>query len=455
MTRQTTLIGQFAAIPLAVLSGVILAYALPPRDFGLLGWVALSPMLLASRLLRPVYAVGLGVITAFTCGIVLAEGHWKELHEIGNLIGAFGGLAAVLAFTACAASFGANRTSASVWFLFVACAGVTAELLSWLVFPVTIAISQHQNAAALRVSSVVGVWGVSFLLWFAQSALAVVVWRPKPALAGTLVVLVVLGVAYFVPSAPKESRAVSVAAVQADSGCASGLTDSIPAGSLVVWPELLAQAGDTTPELCARKGRFYLAASFLEPAKPRAHNACRLISPSGECQGIVRKQHLFGRETLEFSPGEHSSPMSCDGVKVGVAICYDTEFTDVVRNLAREGAQVVLVPNHDPEIPNYLFSYLHAAIIPFRAAENGIPIVWAEKNALSMIVGRDGLIVAQAEPGRRTVVRGQVSIRRGTTIYTRIGDAFAYLCAVGFVVLLICTRGSAGPSGYRRCSWRP
>jgi apolipoprotein N-acyltransferase len=341
------------------------------------------------------------------------------------------------------------------WMLFVACAGVTAELLSWLAFPVTTALSQHQNPAALRIASLTGVWGVSFLLWYAQAAAVAVFSKPKTALAVAAGVALVMGAACWIPRAPNGSLSVPVAAVQANSGYAPEFTAPIPPGTLVVWPEFLMQDGDRTPEVAARSSRVYLAASFLDPARPKPHNACRLVSPSGKSLAVFRKQHLFGRETMDFSRGEPSRPVLCEGVRVGVAICYDTEFADVVRRLARDGAQVVLVPNHDPEMPNHLFNHLHAAVIPFRAAENGIPIVWAESRALSMVLAPDGRIIAQAEPGKSEVVKAEVPVRRGTTIYTRVGDVFAYLCAVGMVVLLIFARGTAAPSARRRSTWRP
>ncbi len=124
-----------------------------------------------------------------------------------------------------------------------------------------------------------------------------------------------------------------------------------------------------------------------------------------------------------------------DGFSAGVPICFDTAFTDVTRNLVRRGADIILVPNHDPMMPRYAFHHLHTAVIPFRAAENGVPIVWAECNGLSAIYDRHGRRVARAPEGEAASVSASVALRSGQTLYTTAGDYFAYMCAGGVLAV--------------------
>lgn len=96
----------------------------------------------------------------------------------------------------------------------------------------------------------------------------------------------------------------------------------------------------------------YIIADFLVPsAKLKPHNTAYLMSPEGKVEGVWQKRHLY----------------------VGVPICFDTLFTGVVRSMVREGADVMSVPNYDPEMHGALFTYLHSAFIPFRAANSPAP----------------------------------------------------------------------------------
>lgn len=452
MPKPKTSAASWLALSLAVLSGAALAYAMPPHSMALLGWVALAPLLIAARLTRPVCAAGLGLVAAFVCGGVLAGGSITELRQIGNLIGAFGSLGLVFALVAGAASATSKRLPAGWWLLSVACTGMTAEFLSQYTFPVTIAISEHQNPEILRVASVVGIWGAAFLLWLAQAAVAALFQRPKVAAVAITVVAVVLAVARWAPRTDIKPQRLRVAAIQADGPVtACDLTASLKDCAIVVWPEFLLDPRNDLPATAARSSGAFLVASVREEIGGKPCNSAYLLTPHGTRHSVFRKQHLFGRESVTFKRGKPRGPVEIGKLKAGVAICYDTEFTDVVREQVRQGAQIILVPNHDPEIPNHLFNHLHAAVIPFRAAENGVPIVWAEANALSMIVGPDGRIIAQARKAGALSVCAEVPLRVGKTVFTRTGDLFAYLCAIGCVILLVLPRKQHG----RQCWSRP
>lgn len=428
------------AIPLSLLSGVALAYALPPRDINLLGWVAFLPLLLvACSSTRPLVVAGCGLLTGCICGLILA-GYVNAVNQVGNMVGVFGALALVLAFTSGFASFGWKRLSPAVWPFFVACSGVAAEWLSWNVFPVSIAISQHRNPLALHIASFTGAWGVSFLLWLAPASLIVLFSRPKAARAGLILCVIVVVCSITAPF-PKEHNGhrIAVAAIQASGPYTADSETKRVAGkaSLVVWPEQLISDNNPIAQNVAKRDGVYLAASFLEEHGPdKKYNTVRLISPSGKTVAITRKLHLFGKERIKYYPGHEIVPMRCANFTAGTPICFDTEFTDITRELVRHGANVVLVGNSDPYFANGIFNYLHVAIIPFRAAENGVPVVWSECCGLSSIFDSHGKQIICAPMNAITSVCGNVTLRTHSTFYTLAGDYFAYLCTAAFMLAL-------------------
>src|SRR5689334_16996695 len=55
---------------LPLVSGLLLAFALPPYDVEWLGWIALVPLLLAARGRRTLEAVGMGMLAGLVAGLV-------------------------------------------------------------------------------------------------------------------------------------------------------------------------------------------------------------------------------------------------------------------------------------------------------------------------------------------------------------------------------------------------
>lgn len=418
---------------LAAVSGVLLALSLPPSGVSILGWVALLPLLVASILMRRLlFAALCGLVTSAAAAIFLAGTNLTP-SQIGNLTGAFGSLGIVFAAAAILAQFGYWRLHSALWPFYAAAAGVAAELLGSTLFPVYVAISQYQTPGALRLSSYTGVWGVTFLLWLVPASLIALIASPRRSWPSAALAVAAVTAVLLTGSTPDSGgRRVATAAVQAPDGwAAANVTRELGRDvKLVVWPEhLMASVRRMPYEVAAETGKHVVASYVRVVRAEKPLNTAVLISPDGRPIGTCAKRRLFGRESLDYSRGTNACTAMCDGVRVGLAICFDTVFTDVTRDLARRGARIVLVPNSDPEMPNLLFNHLHAAIVAFRAAENGIPIVWSESHGLSAIYGASGTIVARAPGHAVTSAQANVPIRTRTTLYTRIGDSFAYACA--------------------------
>jgi predicted amidohydrolase len=77
-------------------------------------------------------------------------------------------------------------------------------------------------------------------------------------------------------------------------------------------------------------------------------NSAVLIDASG-LLAVYRKTHLWDREQLIFAAGEEPPRvLDTEAGRVGIAICYDAFFPEVMRGLALEGADVIAVPTNSP-----------------------------------------------------------------------------------------------------------
>jgi apolipoprotein N-acyltransferase len=82
--------------------------------------------------------------------------------------------------------------------------------------------------------------------------------------------------------------------------------------------------------------------------------------------------------------------------KIGICICYDLSYTRVTDELARQGAQLLIVPTMDVADWGRHQHELHARVAPVRAAEYGIPIFRLASSGISQGVSRGGGVVTSA-----------------------------------------------------------
>ncbi len=445
------LLKSLAVLLLSACSLTLIVLSFPPNPYWWLGLVSLIPLAFVCTVVGPATCALSGILVGLASGWVLA-GPMDSAGQSANLNAAFGGLGIVFGL-ACAFSAFAwdGRIKPAAWPFFVAAMAVSMEFVCGHVFPVNIAVSQHSNPAALLLSPYTGIWGVSFMLWLTGGAVAVLIRKPKTAIPALIVAVLFVG-ASFTARVPRDGGGPSVraAAIQAlDSFYSSELTEKAKGtADVAVWGEQLMEPGEKLGPEAARKSGMYVVASYNIADKDGEYrNTARLISPKGEVAGAFKKRHLFGKEVLSFKPGEDAIPVRTPSFVAGMPVCFDTMFTDANRELVANGANILLVPNSDPDFKNLLFNHLHSAITAFRAAENGVPLVWTEGAGVSSIFDRHGRRVAVAKTAEPEAVIARVVLGQGRTIYNRLGDWLPNGCIVVLVAMALF-------AGYRRVHHR-
>ena len=121
--------------------------------------------------------------------------------------------------------------------------------------------------------------------------------------------------------------------------------------------------------------------------------------------------------------------------KIATVICYDMDFPRLVRQAGQAGADLMLVPINDwNEV-----KLMHRNMAVFRAIENGFSLVRANSyQGLSTAADYQGRILAMTDQytTEERLMIADVPSQGVTTIYSRIGDLFAWLCMAGFVAVV-------------------
>lgn len=98
---------------------------------------------------------------------------------------------------------------------------------------------------------------------------------------------------------------------------------------------------------------YLVAGSIPEQEGDIIYNTSFIFGPKGKLIGRHRKMHLFDidvegkirfKESDTLGYGEDITVVDTDFGKMGVAICYDMRFPELMRLMALEGAEVIIVP---------------------------------------------------------------------------------------------------------------
>lgn len=160
--------------------------------------------------------------------------------------------------------------------------------------------------------------------------------------------------------------------------------------------------------LCKEKN-IHLVTGFAERKADKCFNSALLIGPEG-LQHTYRKLHLFNEEKNWFDPGDVSIQVqTVRDVKIGMMICFDWIFPEVMRTLALQGAQVVCHPS------NLVMNYCQDAMRT-RCIENMVFSVTANRigsdkrpqgelkfTGQSQIIAPKGVVIHKAPSQKETL----------------------------------------------------
>jgi len=263
------------------------------------------------------------------------------------------------------------------------------------------------------------------------------------------------------------------------------LSSASQAPSLVVWPESPAPFYSSDPlfrtatSQTARESRAWLITGSIgikngsaNPVRAtEAFNSAVLVSPDGDWVSRYDKVHLvpFGeyvpfqrlfafaggltKEVGDFSAGTAREPLNAGGVKPGVFICYESIFPDEVRQFAHNGAQVFVNISNDGWYGDSGAYAQHLNQSRMRAIENNRWLLLDTNTGVTASVDPNGRIVARLQRKIRGTLVAPYALTDVTTVYTRHGDWFAYLCAIisaGILLMRIPFRRNTDTSHGRR-----
>jgi predicted amidohydrolase len=102
----------------------------------------------------------------------------------------------------------------------------------------------------------------------------------------------------------------------------------------------------------AARGDAIVVGGFCELGEGGTlYNSAAMVGPGGVL-AVYRKTHLWDREKLFFEPGADPPPVVDTPLgRIGIAICYDTSFPELLRGLALRGAELLAIPTNNPAFP--------------------------------------------------------------------------------------------------------
>ncbi|MBB5253868.1 carbon-nitrogen hydrolase family protein [Sulfurisphaera ohwakuensis] len=127
--------------------------------------------------------------------------------------------------------------------------------------------------------------------------------------------------------------------------------ESLKSGAeIVLLPEKWIKTLDDLPlhnfQQLAKKYTAYIIPGAVEDG---VSIISPLIDPNGEIKAIAKKIHLFGDEKNRLLSGSSAIIFKYRGIKIGIAICYDVDFPEIIREMFLKGVEILLVPSKIPK----------------------------------------------------------------------------------------------------------
>jgi apolipoprotein N-acyltransferase len=367
--------------------------------------------------------------------------------------------------------------------------------------------SQARVLPVVQLASVTGIYGLSALVALVSTAAAALALSRRRShtigavLVGVLLVIVAGAGAMRLAASPLtgSGQVIRIGLVQGsidllekwDTGARDAILNryltlsqqAIGAGAaLVLWPESStpfyfdAEGALAEPvrRLAAQSHTaFIIGTDEFQPGPAgtgdRIFNTAVVVGQDGKSHGTYRKMRLvpFGefvpfkrllffvgplvQSVSDFTAGTDPVVLDADGVRVGVAICYESMYTWIDREFVLRGADLLSTITNDAWFGRSSAPYQHFDQGAIRAVEEGRYVVRAANTGISGAVDPYGRVLAATPLFEPHAITVDVRLLEGRTIYSVIGDAVAW-ASVGMTVLVALSAFFGVRSDFRRTS---
>jgi len=440
----------------SIITGVLLIFSFPPFHGGFLIWIAFIPLLYAIFWSDSSIEAGRA---GFLSGLIFYAFHlswfYRNFHlwsiglfiVLSFFIGAFAYLIKYLS-----PQIRIKKTLFAIPIIWVAIEFFRSELwflgFSWL----SIGYSQSDFRSILQFASILGIYGISFVILLVNS-LIFHFFRRRFFFLLFAAIFIIAGISYWGRNriAPIERGEIKVACIQSETFQAGRFIElSRLANSnnpqFIIWPEYSSFILPDDAEVkidyfkgLARELKTYIIIGLMEfkgKLEERFRNFAVVISPQGEIVGEHTKVHLVPFIEDWFQKGKKASIISTEHGRIGLQICFDADFVDLARKQAKRGAEVIIVPTLDPSFWGRKAIIQHASMMPFRAVESGRYLVRATAAGISMIIDPFGRVLKSLPFRTEGVLFGEVSFRKKNTFYHLFGWVFPSLCLLMAVFIM-------------------
>jgi apolipoprotein N-acyltransferase len=188
---------------------------------------------------------------------------------------------------------------------------------------------------------------------------------------------------------------------------------SIPDSQTAIVAPLVAASRDTGVQIIA---------GFHSETPPA--DFALAITPDGQIRRYDKRHPVPGLED-RFIPGHVSGWL---GGGRAMEICKDLDFPDTIRRDAATGIRLVGAPAGDMGIDGWQ----HGIMSVMRGVENGFALVRPAHDGLVFASDAQGRLIALKKdaPTGLTVIVADLPLGPGSTLYTRIGNVFPWLCVL-------------------------
>ncbi|ODA91062.1 apolipoprotein N-acyltransferase [Leifsonia xyli subsp. xyli] len=488
------------AILLAATAGPVLDAGFPDRDWWPLTFAGIAMALLALPGRRAGSAFLIGWLTGETFYLVhvswsalyLGPVPWVALSTLEALLWGVGGILIALALRWVPRAFPTRWGRLGLVPVVVSGLWVLREYatgnwpyggFSWG----RVAESQSESPLAPLVAWL-GISGLGFaMVWLValliELRFAAEVRRvQRAALAGTAVALVLA-----IPAWPMPTHGtIRIAAVQGNGP--AGYFDTAPAGAvlatqieetqrispaervdLVVWPEGSAlpdptrdpDAATVLDALSRRYGAPFLVGTITDRDGEYFNSSLKWEAGKGAVDHYDKKHpipfgeyvpdrafwRLFAPSLIEliardYTPGTRANTIDIDGVRVGVSICFDIVDDQLLTDMMRDGAQVILAQSNNADFGQTDENQQQLAIARLRAIESGRSLVNISTVGSSQIIGPDGRTISEIPPFTAGHMVADVPLGTTTTPAALLSRGIEFLAAgLGLFGLLVAFGG--------------